>query len=190
MIQEFFSNIWAGIVQNKDVIFTIISSAEFVTLIPVIVSFFRNIKSVKSNTASITSLLEFSTKFTNLENQLTKSTENYNNLENKLLTQEKELREVKEQNSLLLSKLDAILEVQSVVYSTSIKDTSVRSSVVNILTNAKHAETNQMAKLKEKLENLQSKVVEKAKAVEEEITQAVKEADTILDVTKETVMRC
>lgn len=190
MILEFFSNVWNGIVQNKDVIFTIISGAEFGTLVGMIVSFIRNRKGVKDNTGATTKLNDALLAFTDIKDQLNDCTDVNKTVLSEVRTLSNEVSALKEQNSIVLSKLDAILEVQSIVYSISIKDVSTRTTVTNILSNAKHVETSQMLKLKEKLESLQEKVVEKAKAVEEEITQAVKDADNVIKVTTDSLMRC
>lgn len=190
MILEFFSNIWNGIVQNKDVIFTIIGGAEVGTLVGMIASFFRSRKDVKDNTGATTQLNEALVQFTDVGEQLDNCTDAAATALSEVRTLSDEVSALKEQNSILLSKLDAILNVQSIVYSTSIKDVSTRTTVTNILSNAKHIETSQMLKLKEKLESLQEKVVEKAKAVEEEVTQAIKDADTVIKVTADSLMRC
>ena len=85
-----------------------------------------------------------------------------------------------------------MLEVQSIVYST-IKDEKVRSTVNNLLVNAKYAETATRAELQKQVEELKAKVAEQVdqlnKTVETVSDSVVKIVKGDTEHTDETVTR-
>lgn len=85
-----------------------------------------------------------------------------------------------ENQGLLLSKMNASLDVQSIVYST-LKDAKSRSTVQNIIANAKFAEDNNRAKLFEELEELRKKVAEGQQQIVETVEKTVEKAEAIVE---------
>lgn len=183
-MMEFFSNIWAGILENKDKIILFLTSSQFIGFLTAIVALYKSNKNTKANTKSANDLndaLIANTK--NCEDSelaanntaeikmfLSKMDEKFNELETKL-------------DSKLdahTAKMNAIIEVQSIVYST-IKDEKVRSTVNNLLTNAKYSETATRAELKLQIESLKNEVAEKAAALAEFVNSTSNKVATILD---------
>lgn len=194
MIGQFFINLWDGIVANKDVIIATITSAQFIAFVSTLVSLFKSNKNTKSNTESNAKVAENLEKLSSLEQCVKTSTEEVKFLKSELSTAKEEVNSLKEQNNMLLTKFTGLLDALSVVYSASIKDTETRTTVVNILNNAKNAETNRVNELKSTIEELKKKVNTKVesigKEVDKEIAQVVEVAETVLNGVKETnVMR-
>ena len=71
----------------------------------------------------------------------------------------------------LTTKLNAILEVQSVVYST-IKNEDIRNTVNALLVNAKYAETANRAKLRKEIDDLKAKVASQVTEVQATVEKA------------------
>lgn len=186
-MSEFFVNLWNGILANKDQIVMFLTSAEFVGLIGTLVALIKTHRTNKSNnklnaklSADLSSMTILSTDISDLKTQ-------NEQLQTELSDVKQEFKnfkeEVAERDALLLSKLNAILEVQNVVYSTSIRDDDIRNTVTNILINAKYCETAQRAALKKQLEELKNHVVNKAEAVAEEVKETIHKAEIIMDAT-------
>ena len=188
MIGEFFVNLWHGIVANKDTIFTFLSSAEFVTLIGMIWTFIRNAKTNKLNNKALTNT---STKLDDFVNGLTTTNENIDSVAKDIQSLQTQLSALSKQYDKLLeyydttsTKQNAILEALSLVYSVSIKDTTLRTNVVGILNNAKHIEIEQISKLREQLEALKNMIAEKTQAVNAEVKEAVQKAEAMIDISE------
>lgn len=176
-LQVFGMNIWQWCVDNKEAIIAFFMSGQFVSLIAAIVMLVRNIKQVKNNTAS-TQALDKTLVNTNVTyDKIIELDENV-----KLLTAENiGLREklaetennITNTNKLLSDKLNAIIEVQSIVYST-IRDDSVRQTVTTILNNARYSEKNFKEQLEMQIEELktefETKVADMNKAMNDTIS--------------------
>lgn len=83
--------------------------------------------------------------------------------------------------SLVNEKLDAIIEVQSIVYST-IKDPKARANVANILTSAKHLAEQTKAELINKLDSLKKELETQSKKSQENIQNVVEQAKQTMDL--------
>ena len=77
-------------------------------------------------------------------------------------------------------KVDAMIEVQSIVYST-IKDEKVRNTVANVLTAAKYADTATRLELKREIEALKNEVKEKSHQLSECVKNASDRVEAIVD---------
>lgn len=180
---EFFNNVWLWIKENLNGILTVVTSAQFISIVLTIVKLVKQSKSLADNTG--------------ISKELRKSLENNNKLSDKVQVlgeasiklhdeQEvtnKKLDEIEQRlNSALdsaLNKLNSVVEVMSIVYS-GLKDENARKAVNTILTNAKYAETETRLKLLEEInklkaeaakmtENMNNLVAESAKKVEEAV---------------------
>ena len=94
---------------------------------------------------------------------------------------ENQMNDLQNSMDILLTKVDAMIEVQSVVY-TTIKDDKTRATVNNLLTNAKYAVTEQRKKLIDELEALRQQIKTQAEAQKQLVEHAVNKAQSIVKV--------
>ena len=199
---EFFQSIGSWLVYHKDTVLLTVMSTEFAGLVAAIYGIFKSRKVTSNNTLANKALSENIAKLSNTNAEVVNATTESVKTMESMITEvtalkeelsilKKELDITKEQNSIITSKLDAILEVQSIVYST-IKDSQTRTTVSNILTNAKHTVLNQTVKIKEEVQSLKDKLSEKVKEIQDFATQASDHVDAIISpiVDKTSVSRC
>ena len=152
IINVFFNNLWLWCVENKDAISTFFMSGQFITLVSALVMLIKNIKQVKSNTDSTKALDATLINTNTMSGQINQLSEDVTHLTNENESLREDLartqESILESNQIMTDKLNAIIEVQSIVYST-IRDDSVRQTVNTILNNARYSEKN----FKEQLEN-------------------------------------
>ena len=160
-MSEFFTNLWIWLTTNLQYILSIVTSADFIMTGATVFTLFKNIKSTKSNTLSITSIKETIKTFNsmdedvkNLDRGLKECASEIGGFSEKLSHISKSLEEFKEDCN---TKINAMLEVQSIVYST-IKDDTIRTSVNSILINAKHSDTKSKVALQEEINNLKEQL--------------------------------
>jgi hypothetical protein len=170
---EWFENIWNWFVSNKDSIFAVVSSAEFVAVVGLFAGLIKGKKTTTENTMA--------------SKELTKAVAEQKET-NKLLKNEITL--LKEENSLLkkgieasadnteatLTKVTAVVNALYVVYNNSIKNPETRETVDNILTNAKFAETKTRADLIKAMDELSKKAekqAEEAKILAEKTKESI-----------------
>lgn len=177
---EFFQNIVNWFAANKEEIALFFTSGSFATFVTMIVLSTKQIKAaVKSNTtvtglgASLTACEQLSSSVKDIANSNTLMSRDVLTLKTQVDTLDKQLSE---SLSILQSKLNAILEVQAIVYS-NVKDEKARKNILTILTTAKLSETAVIAELEKEIEELKLKVdttMNDVKDVVEETTSKVK----------------
>ena len=171
---EFFSNIWNWFVSNKDSIFAIVSSAEFVAVAGLVVSLLKGKKSTAENIKASKEL----------SNAIADQKETNKTLTSKIEALKAENAELKaeinrsaENTEATLTKTTAIVNALSVVYNSSIKNPETRETVDNILTNAKFAETKTRADLIKAMDELSAKAekqAQEAKKLAESTKKSIK----------------
>lgn len=118
------------------------------------------VKRIKANTLSTNNLLEAMPIVGETKQSVDALVERIDKLEaeNKALQEENTIRFTEIQNSLdsILAKVNALVETES-VKSQTIKDETIRTTVGNVLTNAKYNETQTRAKLLETIAALKQK---------------------------------
>lgn len=178
---EFFQNIGNWFVENKNAIMITLSGVDFAGIGTMLYYFFKQKKAISENTSE-----------TKLLRKLLKDAEQSNkdmaDLKAENTELKNELKEVKSNEESLLMKLNAMLDVQSLVYAT-IKDEKTRVAVNNILANAKYNENATRNKLYEELELLRQKVVEQSKQLEETVSAGIATSETIINNDKPFVTR-
>ena len=181
---EFFTNIWNWFVTNKDSIFAIVSSAEFVAMVGLIINLIKGKKSTAENTA-VSKELSKAVAEQKETNKLLKNEIEESKRENAEL--KAELIRVTENSEATLTKTSAIVNALSVVYNSSIKNPETRETVDNILTNAKFAETKTRADIIKAMDELTKKAqkqAEEAKILAEKTKESIANAGV-----KNTVLR-
>lgn len=161
---EFLSNCWQAVMNNKDQILLFFTSGQFLALVVAIINLARGRKSTKQNTLSIGELKESVNRNEQLATDVNSTLKTCGEL---VKTNGKLVEAVENLDSRVNSvlgvqteKINAIIEVQSIVYS-SIKDEKVRNTVNNLLLNAKYSETVTRNELKRQVEELRKQVAEK-----------------------------
>lgn len=180
-MMEFVRNCYVWVAENYKEITMTLTSAQFISIISAIAIFFKNIKSSKDNTAA-TKTLNSTMKNTNSMYESIASLKGELEIvktENKAL--EEGLRETLEFLNTHTVKLNAMLEVQSVVYST-IKDDKIRNTVNSLLINAKYSENASRAKLQKEVESLRAKVAEKMNDVQNIVDNTADVVKGIVDI--------
>ena len=181
---DLFNSCGEWIMTNIQLITGVITSTNFVALCVTIITLIKQIKTNNKNTKSLNNVNESLTDTTSVK-------ENVDIIKNVAEHIESDVQTVTEFDNYLgrdfknftetiNSKIDAMLEVQTIVYST-IKDDTIRRTVNSILTDAKHCEANAKAKLQEEIEELKAKLSENTNKITEEITDAIDKVQDVIN---------
>ena len=170
---EFFTQIGNWFVANKDAI--VVTLTSFATS-GAAVNLFAFLKTRKITSENSVAAKDLKTALS--ENAVTKNM--IDNINGKVKVVEDKIVDVVNIVDMLLVKINAILDVQSIVY-TTIKDEKTRTAVNNILTNAKYASTEQRAKLLEQLAALKEQVTKLSDKNKLEVDEAVEKAMALVE---------
>lgn len=174
-MKEFFVNIANWFIIHKDELVVTLTTFATSGVVANIIAFIRQRKVIKENTDAANALADASKKLETIGQAVI---ELHN--EHEVLTAK--VNETVSTMDILLTKVNAMLDVQSLVYAT-IKDEKTRVAVNNILTNAKYAVTEQRAKLLEQLAALREQIAQKAKDDVAKVNEAVEKAVSIVEAT-------
>lgn len=180
---EFFQNIYAWLAANSNKIVAFLTSANFLAMLTLVVNTVRTIKTNKG--VAITS--------TDLKNELTESSKNRSVIASIKGVSEtiKDVTEatkttIDETKALLdkelltvMSKVNAMLEVQSLVYST-IRDDSLRQTVSNLLNTARYSDANTKEQLQSEIDSLKKALNEKMEEVNQTMSDAIDKVQTVV----------
>ena len=158
---EFFRNIGTWLIEHKDGIVVFFTSSNFIAFISTMILIVKQIAATKASITEVSTANETLTKTNVLAENVkdvsdtAKLTETeVQNLKDNVTEMENKLNKAL---SFLEQKLDAIIDVQSIVYST-IRDESVRQSVANILTNAKFFGDSTKAEMQQEIARLKEAI--------------------------------
>ena len=193
-MMEFLNNCYQWIVENSEKIIMVLQSTQFASLVAGAVFLWKTIVSTKRNTASSEKLDETVSKNNKMsgdvseirkENQTLKKQND--ELKERISEFEKKFDEftnkinskLESEQVSLTKKLNAVLDVQSIVYAT-IRDDNTRNAINSILANAKFNETadETRQKLMQEVEDLKVKLaeeMEKVKTMTEEASTKLEE---------------
>lgn len=187
-MNEFFGNLGNWFIENKDAIILWLQGIGLGGIVGAIANIVVAVKRIKANTLSTNNLLEAMPIVGETKQSVDALVERIDKLEaeNKALQEENTIRFTEIQNSLdsILAKVNALVETES-VKSQTIKDETIRTTVGNVLTNAKYNETQTRAKLLEMIAALKQKMQEKNAADTEEVTKALNVAQSLIEPTTE-----
>lgn len=188
---EFFQNIFNWFVENKDEIVLFFTSSNFIAFISAIVLFVKQIKTNKKGnllSGQLKTSLDGSTKVVSDVVAMKEITDNTNAEVKKLEDDLSSFKsDVFDTMDTLLTKLNAVVEVQSIVYST-LKDESMRKNINSILIDAKYAETATRAALTAEIEELKQKVSTKMEDVKEVVDAAATKVKKVVSSPKKSVV--
>lgn len=180
---EFFQNIYAWLAANSNKIVAFLTSANFLAMLTLVVNTVRTIKTNKG--VAITS--------TDLKNELTESSKNRSVIASikgvsdtiKDVTEATKTA-IDETKALLdkelltvTNKVNAILEVQSLVYST-IRDDSLRQTVSNLLNTARYSDANTKEQLQSEIDSLKKALNDKMEEVNQTMSDAIDKVQTVV----------
>lgn len=186
---EFIYNCYLWVASNYKEITMVLTSTQFLSIVSALVLLVRSIRKTDNNVVASKVLTEQLEKNEDNAKVVKEIKTELDTIKNENTVLQQELSDSKESIDILLSKINAMLEVQSVVYST-IKNETVRETVDNILINAKYAETKTRAKLKKEVEELKVKVAEKFDTVMEDVNKTVNVVNSVVaDKKEDTITR-
>ena len=174
-------NIGKWFVENKETILAVLTAIQSSGLIGFIAWAVKSTKQVKLNTKTTETLNKSITCVDGLNGEVIEMKGVNKTLIEKCEYLENQMNDLQNSMDILLTKVDAMIEVQSVVY-TTIKDDKTRATVNNLLTNAKYAVTEQRKKLIEELEALRQQIKAQADAQKQLVEHAVNKAQSIVKV--------
>lgn len=180
---EFFQNIYAWLAANSNKIVAFLTSANFLAMLTLVVNTIRTIKTNKG--VAITS--------SDLKTELAESSKNRTVIASIKGVSEtiKEVTEatktaIDETKALLdkelltvTNKVNAMLEVQSLVYST-IRDDSLRQTVSNLLNTARYSDANTKEQLQSEIDSLKKALNDKMEEVNQTMSDAIDKVQTVV----------
>lgn len=185
-MSEFIYNCYLWVANNYKEITMVLTSTQFISIISAIALLVKSMKKTDANTdtaKALTKRLEQNDHDTivAIENELKVVNAENVRLKNDVI---KFKTETMEALDVVTAKINAMIEVQSVVYST-IKNDNIRDTVNGLLLNAKYAETQTRKKLKQEVEELKVKVAEKFDDVMGEVEKTVNVVNAAVSDTKD-----
>ena len=174
-------NIGKWFVENKETILAVLTAIQSSGLIGFIAWAVKSTKQVKLNTKTTETLNNSIACVDGLNGEVAEMKDVNKTLIEKCEYLENQMNDLQNSMDILLTKVDAMIEVQSVVY-TTIKDDKTRATVNNLLTNAKYAVTEQRKKLIDELEALRQQIKTQAEAQKQLVEHAVNKAQSIVKV--------
>lgn len=167
---EFFQNIWNWFVSNKDEIVLFFTSSNFVAFMTTVVMLVKQLKANKSSNETNKGLKTSLDSAVSMAADVIDIRDKSSATNDQLVTVQNDLESFKKDTcdalDVIVQKMNAVLEVQSIVYST-IKDETIRKNVNGILMDAKYAETAVRASLEAEVESLRKKVNEKIEVIKD-----------------------
>lgn len=169
-------NVWQYFVDNKDAITAFFMSGQALSFVAALIMLVKNLKGMKANTASTEKLDRTLINTNNMSQSINSLDGNFillkqenDYLRAELAETEKKLRD---ENFEIKNKLNAIIEVQSIVYST-IRDDSVRQTVNTILNNARYSEKNFKESLETQINELKENYSSELKAMNDKVSSSM-----------------
>lgn len=180
---EFFQNIYAWLAANSNKIVAFLTSANFLAMLTLVVNTIRTIKTNKG--VAITS--------TDLKNELSESSKNrgviasikgvsdtIKDVTEATKTAIDETKALLDKELLTVTnKVNAMLEVQSLVYST-IRDDSLRQTVSNLLNTARYSDANTKEQLQSEIDSLKKALNDKMEEVNKTMSDAIDKVQTVV----------
>lgn len=186
LIKSYFISLYQWFVEHQDPITLLSILVQIVSLVAAIVLLIKNLKGTKNNTSSTDKLNEtlentnsMSQSVVNLDGSVSSLKTENESLRTKLAETEEALLK---SNKELANKLNAIIEVQSIVYST-IRDDGVRQTVNTILNNARYSEKNFKEELENKIEEFKQTYSTELKSINDKFTNSIDQVAKQLSAT-------
>ena len=184
---EFFKNLFTWFVEHKDEIVVFFTSTNFAAVLGSVILLIKQIKATRTTNKSVENSSSILDKAVELAQSVTSVSDKASSTENNTEEIKVKIDSVNKQfvNELeiLQQKLNAMLEVQTIVYN-SMKDETARKNVFNLLTQAKLVETSKYAELEQQVESLKKKVDEKVNDVQSVVEETVTTVQNVVGTKK------
>lgn len=184
---EFFKNLFTWFVEHKDEIVVFFTSTNFAAVVSSVILLIKQIKATRNTNKSVENSSSILDKAVELAQHVTSVSDKASSTENNTEEIKVKIDSVNKQfvNELeiLQQKLNAMLEVQTIVYN-SMKDETARKNVFNLLTQAKLVETSKYAELEQQVESLKKKVDEKVNDVQNVVEETVTTVQNVVGTKK------
>lgn len=191
-----FENIKQWFVDNATYILSFLTPANIIAAIAAIFVAIRNNKATKNTNAIGTAMSNDASKIANVSETIDKNTASIENMKDmhrdleakvKAVSAGIEVMNERATNKLdeLEDKMNAILQVQSMVYGT-IQDSELRQNVQNLIATAKMSSDHTREKLQAEIESLKAEVSTKVNAISEAVADGVKQIE---EASKSTVSK-
>lgn len=184
---EFFKNLFTWFVEHKDEIVVFFTSTNFAAVISSVILLIKQIKATRNTNKSVENSSSILDKAVELAQHVTSVSDKASSTENNTEEIKVKIDSVNKQfvNELeiLQQKLNAMLEVQTIVYN-SMKDETARKNVFNLLTQAKLVETSKYAELEQQVESLKKKIDEKVNDVQNVVEETVTTVQNVVGTKK------
>ena len=179
----FFQNIYAWLAANGNKIVAVLTSANFVAMATLVVNTIRGIKSTKGATIATADLkneLAESSKSRVVIDTIKGVSDTIKDVTEATKTSIDETKALLDKELLMVTaKINAMLEVQSLVYST-IRDDSLRQTVSNLLNTARYSDENTKEQLQEQIDSLKKALNDKMAEVNQTMTDAIDKVQTVV----------
>lgn len=175
-------------VENKDGITAFFMSGQAISFVAALIMLVKNLKGTRLNTSSTDKLNQTLTNTNDMASSIAVLDTNFQALKQENDALRKELKDTEDalqhSNAELLDKLNAIIEVQGIVYST-IRDDGVRQTVNTILNNARYCEQNFKDKLEKQIDELRKNYVNDVKEMGEKMDAAMQQVSESLNAAEQ-----
>lgn len=184
---EFFKNLFTWFVEHKDEIVVFFTSTNFAAVVSSVILLIKQIKATRNTNKSVENSSSILDKAVELAQHVTsvsdKTASTENNTEEIKVKIDSVNKQFVNELEILQQKLNAMLEVQTIVYN-SMKDETARKNVFNLLTQAKLVETSKYAELEQQVESLKKKVDEKVNDVQNVVEETVTTVQNVVGTKK------
>ena len=184
---EFFKNLFTWFVEHKDEIVVFFTSTNFAAVISSVILLIKQIKATRNTNKSVENSSSILDKAVELAQHVTsvsdKTASTENNTEEIKVKIDSVNKQFVNELEILQQKLNAMLEVQTIVYN-SMKDETARKNVFNLLTQAKLVETSKYSELEQQVESLKKKVEEKVNDVQNVVEETVTTVQNVVGTKK------
>ena len=184
---EFFKNLFTWFVEHKDEIVVFFTSTNVAAVVSSVILLIKQIKATRNTNKSVENSSSILDKAVELAQHVTSVSDKASSTENNTEEIKVKIDSVNKQfvNELeiLQQKLNAMLEVQTIVYN-SMKDETARKNVFNLLTQAKLVETSKYSELEQQVESLKKKVEEKVNDVQNVVEETVTTVQNVVGTKK------
>ena len=179
----FFQNIYAWLAANSNKIVAFLTSANFLAMLTLVVNTVRTIKTNKGVAITSTDLkteLAESSKNRTVIASIKGVSETIKDVTEATKTAIDEMKTLLDKEVLTVTnKVNAMLEVQSLVYST-IRDDSLRQTVSNLLNTARYSDTNTKEQLQSEIDSLKKALNDKMEEVNQTMSDAIDKVQTVV----------
>lgn len=180
---EFFQNIYAWLAANSNKIVAFLTSANFLAMLTLVVNTVRTIKTNKGVAITSTDLkteLAESSKNRSVIASIKGVSDTIKDVTEATKTAIDETKALLDKELLTVTnKVNAILEVQSLVYST-IRDDSLRQTVSNLLNTARYNDANTKEQLQSEIDSLKKALNDKMEEVNQTMSDAIDKVQTVV----------